>query len=100
VAGIRGGGHEAVYAATKGAQLVFAGAIDRELREKGIRVTAICPAAVNTEFAMGFGRTEGDAWLSDVMVPEDVAAAIVATLQQPRRLRTTQWTMWSAAEGA
>jgi NADP-dependent 3-hydroxy acid dehydrogenase YdfG len=100
VAGIRGGANEAVYAGTKAAQLVFAGAVDREVREKGVRVTTICPAAVKTEFAMGHGRTEGDAWLDDVMMPEDVAAAVVTTLEQPRRLRTTVWAMWSAAEAS
>lgn len=100
VAGLRGGGNEAVYAGTKGAQVVFTGAIDRELREKGVRATSLSPAAVKTEFAIGKGRTEGDPALDDVMLPEDVAAAVVVLLEQPRRLRTTQWSMWSAAEGA
>lgn len=100
VAGVRGGANEAVYAGTKAAQLVLAGAVDRELRERGVRVTSICPAAVKTEFALGFGREDGDVWLDDVMVPEDIAAAVVTSLQQPRRLRTTQWSMWSAAEAS
>ena len=59
VAGLRGGADEAVYAATKFAQVGLAGAMDRELRERGIRVTAVCPAGVSTEFAMGLGRTPG-----------------------------------------
>lgn len=100
VAGIRGGADEAVYAGTKGAQLIFAGAVDRELREAGVRVTTLCPAAVSTEFAIGHGRTAGDAWLEDVLTPEDVAGSIVFTLQQPRRVRTTQVTMWSAAQAS
>ena len=98
VAGIRGGADEAVYAGTKAAQLIFAGSVDRELREAGVRVTSLCPAAVSTEFAIGHGRTAGDAWLDDVLTAEDVAASIVFTLQQPRRVRTTQVTMWSAAQ--
>jgi 3-oxoacyl-[acyl-carrier protein] reductase len=44
VAGLRGGADEAVYAGTKFAQVGLAGSLDRELREDGIRVTAICPA--------------------------------------------------------
>jgi short-subunit dehydrogenase len=100
VAGLRGGGHEPAYAATKFAQVGLAGAVDRELREKGVRVMTIAPAAVSTEFAIGSGRDAGAAWLDDVMKPEDVAAAIVYALGQPRRLRTTLWSMWSAAEGA
>lgn len=100
VAGLRGGGHEAVYAGSKAAQAVFAAAVDREVRTEGIRVSTICPAAVSTEFAIGAGRRAGDPWLDEVMTPQDVAAAIVFTLEQPRRLRTTQWSLWSAAEGS
>lgn len=98
VAGLRGGGIEAVYAATKFAQVGLAGSVDRELRAEGIRVTTLCPAAVSTEFAIGAGRNEGDAWLEDVLTAEDVAAAIVAVLQQPRRLRTQTWVLRSIAE--
>jgi 3-oxoacyl-[acyl-carrier protein] reductase len=100
VAGLRGGADEAVYAGTKGAQVLFAGAVDRELRESGIRVSTICPAAVSTEFAFGHGRSEGDAWLDDVLTPEDVAGSILFTLQQPRRLRTSQVTMWSMVQAS
>ena len=100
VAGLRGGANEAVYAATKFAQIGLAGAVDRELRTSGIRVTAICPAAVSTEFALGHGRTEGDPWLDDVLRPEDVAAAVVTVLEQPRRMRTTMWSMWAATEAS
>ena len=89
---------EAVYASTKFAQVGLAGALDRELREKGVRVSAICPAGVNTEFALGLGRTAGDPALDDFLRPEDVGHAIVTVLEQPRRIRTTLWTMWSMAE--
>ncbi len=100
VAGIRGGGNEAVYAATKFAQMGLAGSLDREVRSDGIRVTAICPAGTHTEFAIGLGRTEGDPALDDFLQPEDVAAAILAALSQPRRVRTTQWNMYSMAESS
>lgn len=98
VAGLRGGGHEAVYAATKFAQVGLAGALDRELAPRGIRVTTICPAATTTEFAMGYGRTpnmpELDGWLD----ADDVAGAVLTVLRQPRRMRTQLWTMWSMSE--
>ncbi|HEY2669670.1 MAG TPA: SDR family oxidoreductase [Rugosimonospora sp.] len=100
VAGLRGGADEAVYAGTKFAQMGLAGSIDRELREKGIRVSTINPAGVHTEFAIGRGRTEGEPWLDEVLRPEDVAAAIVTVLRQPRRLRTQTWSMWSMAQGS
>lgn len=100
VAGLRGGGNEAVYAATKFAQVGLAGAIDRELRPSGIRVTALCPAAISTEFAIGSGRTEGDPWLDEVLAPEDIASAMLTVLRQPRRMRTTQWSMWAMVEAS
>lgn len=100
VAGLRGSANEAVYAATKAAQVVFAGAVDRELRSEGIRVVTICPAAVKTEFAIGKGRTNNDPAHKGFMQPEDIAAAVVTSLQQPRRLRTTQWALWSAVEAS
>ena len=98
VAGLRGGPWEAVYAGTKFAQVGLAGSLDRELRERGIRVSTLAPAAVSTEFAIGAGRNEGDEWLEHVLTAEDVAAAVVATLRQPRRLRTQLWALRSMAE--
>lgn len=100
VAGLRGGADEAVYAATKFAQVGLSGALDREVRAEGIRVTAICPAGVNTEFAIGAGRTEGDPALDNYLKPEDVAHAIATVLRQPRRVRTTQWQLWSMGQSS
>ena len=100
VAGFRGGADEAVYAATKFAQVGLAGAIDRELREKGIRVTTIGPAGTATEFAMETGRTEDMPELETYLKPEDIAFAIRTVLEQPRRLRTQHWTIWSMAQGS
>ena len=100
VAGLRGGADEAVYASTKFGQVGLGGSLDREVRAEGIRVSMICPAGVKTEFAIGEGRTEGDPALDDYLLPEDVAFAIVTVLQQPRRLRTTLWAMWSMNQGS
>ena len=100
VAGLSGGADEAVYAATKFAQVGLGGALDREVRGEGIRVSTLCPAGVHTEFAIGHGRTEGDPELDDYLRPEDVGAAVVSVLQQPRRMRTTLWAMWSMAQGS
>jgi NAD(P)-dependent dehydrogenase (short-subunit alcohol dehydrogenase family) len=94
-----GGGQEAVYAASKGAQVNFGHALDRELRSEGIRTTVIAPAGVNTAFAAGDGRF-GDLPPSEgsFMNPGDIAGAVLYTLAQPRRMRTELWTMWSLAE--
>jgi 3-oxoacyl-[acyl-carrier protein] reductase len=100
VAGFRGGDDEAVYAGTKHAQVGLAGSLDRELREKGVRVTLICPAGTATEFAVGAGRVEDDPRFADWLTAEDVAHAVVTTLQQPRSLRTAIWTLWSMRQGS
>lgn len=94
-----GGGAEAVYAATKGAQVNLGTALDRELRTEGIRTSVIAPAGVNTPFAAADGRF-GDLAPADgpFLQPTDVAAAVIHTLRQPRRMRTELWTMWSLAE--
>jgi 3-oxoacyl-[acyl-carrier protein] reductase len=98
VAGLRGAGDEAVYAATKFAQVGLAGGLDRELRAKNIRVSTICPGGVATEFAMGAGRTPDMPGLAEMMRAEDVAEAIVTVLSQPKSMRTLIWSMRSIHE--
>ncbi len=98
VAGLRGAGDEAVYAATKFAQVGLAGGLDRELREHGIRVSTLCPGGTATEFAMGAGRTPDMPQLEEMMRPEDIAAAVVTVLKQPRSMRTLVWSMRSIHE--
>ena len=94
-----GGGKEAVYAATKGAQINLGTAMDRELRAEGIRTTVLAPAGVNTSFAAADGRFgDGDPEHGPFMEPSDIAGAVLYTLSQPRRMRTELWTMWSLAE--
>ncbi|HDK45471.1 MAG TPA: SDR family oxidoreductase [Actinobacteria bacterium] len=98
VAGLRGAGDEAVYAATKFAQVGLAGGLDRELRAEGIRVSTICPGGIATEFAMGAGRTPDMPGLAEMLRAEDVADAIVTVLRQPKTMRTLLWSMRSIHE--
>jgi NADP-dependent 3-hydroxy acid dehydrogenase YdfG len=85
IAGVYGFGGEAVYCMTKCSQVGFAQALDRELRENGIKVGAICPGGVKTEFAIGKGRTEEGVAESEMLDPEDVASlALLACTQSPR----------------
>ena len=88
VAGLQGFPNEAVYNATKFAQMGFAQALDHETREHGVKVSVVAPGGVNTEFAIGTGRTEGDPTLQQFLDPEDVAAAVVFALTQPEKART------------
>jgi NADP-dependent 3-hydroxy acid dehydrogenase YdfG len=99
MAGIYGFGGEAVYCATKFAQVGFAQALDKELRPHGIKVGAICPGGVKTEFALGKGRTEESVAESEMLDPEDVAGAILMACTQSPRSRIIQVQMRTMAEG-
>jgi NAD(P)-dependent dehydrogenase (short-subunit alcohol dehydrogenase family) len=87
MAGIYGFGGEAVYCATKFAQVGFAQALDKELRPHGIRVGAICPGGVKTEFALGKGRTEQGVAASGMLDPQDVAGVILMACKASPRSR-------------
>lgn len=82
MAGLYGFAGEAVYCATKFAQVGFAQALDKELRPYGIKVGVICPGGVKTEFALGKGRTEQSVAESGMLEPEDVAGAVLLACTQ------------------
>ena len=88
IAGVMGFPGEAVYCATKFAQVGFTQALDRELRPRGIRVGVLCPGGVKTEFAIGTGRTEESVAASGMLEPEDVAdaALLMATQRAGSRI--------------
>ena len=86
-AGRRGLPLEAVYCASKFAQVGFTRAMDHELREQGVRCTNICPGGVATDFAMGRGRTPEMPELSGMMSAEDVAEVVLFALTRPRTHR-------------
>ncbi|HEV2005178.1 MAG TPA: SDR family oxidoreductase [Candidatus Limnocylindrales bacterium] len=86
-AGRRGLPFEAVYCASKFAQVGLTAALDHELRERGIRCTNICPGGVATDFAMGRGRTPDMPQLAGMMEPADVADAVRFVLTRPRTHR-------------
>ena len=85
MAGISGFADEAVRCTTKFAQVGITQALDRELRESGIKVDVICPGGIKMEFAIGKGRTERRAAESDMLDPEDVAGSVLlAHTQSPK----------------
>jgi 3-oxoacyl-[acyl-carrier protein] reductase len=83
-AGRRGLPLEAVYCASKFAQVGLIRSLDHELREKGIRCMNVAPGGVATDFAMGRGRTPDMPELEHMMSPEDVAQAVLFVLTRPR----------------
>ena len=98
MAGVYGFPGEAVYCATKFAQIGFAEGLDKELRQHGIKVGCICPGGVKTEFALGKGRTEAGVEQSDMLEEEDVAAAVLFACTQSRHSRVIQIRMRTMAE--
>ncbi len=87
VAGLKGLPNESIYCATKFAQVGFAQALDYETRETGVKVSVIAPGGVNTYFAFGTGRTQGDPNLEKMMDAEDIAEAVVFAVTQPEKTR-------------
>ena len=88
-AGRRGFPGEAVYCASKFAQVGLTRALDGEFREAGVRCTNICPGGVHTEFAIGEGRgrSHDNPAVQKMMAAEDVADLIVYALTRPRNMR-------------
>ena len=86
-AGRRGLPLEAVYCASKFAQVGLTRALDHELREHGIRCTNVCPGGVATDFAMGRGRTPDMPELAGMMQPDEVAETVMFVLTRPRTHR-------------
>lgn len=82
MAGKYGFAGEAVYCATKFAQVGFAQALDKELHPYGIKVGVICPGGVKTEFALGKGRSEESVAASGMLEPEVVAEAVLLACTQ------------------
>lgn len=99
-AGRRGLPLEAVYCASKFAQVGLTRALDHELRPQGVRCTNVCPGGVATDFAMGRGRTPDMPELPDMMSPEDVAEAVLFVLTRPRGHRILEMAFRPVTEGS
>jgi 3-oxoacyl-[acyl-carrier protein] reductase len=69
-----GGG---IYCASKWGVVGLSGCMAEDLRERGIRVSVICPGSVATEFS-----TRGTKDASKLLRPEDVAHAVEAIVTQ------------------
>jgi NADP-dependent 3-hydroxy acid dehydrogenase YdfG len=99
-AGRRGLPLEAVYCASKFAQVGFTRALDHELREQGVRCSNVCPGGVATDFAMGRGRTPDMPALAEMMTPENVAEVVLFVITRPRNHRILETAFRPVAEPA
>jgi 3-oxoacyl-[acyl-carrier protein] reductase len=97
-AGRRGLPLEAVYCASKFAQVGFTRALDHELREQGVRCSNVCPGGVATDFAMGRGRTPDMPELAGMMTSQDVADVVLFVITRPRNHRILETAFRPVAE--
>lgn len=86
IAGFLPGPGSAVYYASKAYVLSFTEALHRELKERGVRVTALCPGPVPTEFQARAGLKSNDMPGLLTVSPEQVAQAGYDGLMAGRRL--------------
>jgi 3-oxoacyl-[acyl-carrier protein] reductase len=95
IAGQRAPEGEAIYAASKFAQVGFMRSLDHELHRAGVRCSTIAPGGVWTEFAMGDGRGRlpGDADLPGMMRAQEIADAVVHAITRPRTHRVLETTI-------
>lgn len=90
VAGLQGYPNEAIYCASKFAQVGLTQALDREFWQENIKVSAVCPGGVETHFALGDGRTAGSERMQGFSTAEDVAEAVVLAALPRDRSRIVQ----------
>lgn len=82
-AGLTGKRLRTAYCASKFAQMGFAQALDREVRDQGIKVSVVVPGGVHTQFAIGAGRSACDPVLDELLAPQDVAEAVLFAVTRP-----------------
>ncbi len=106
IAGIIGLPGSSVYSATKAGVIAFSDALRREVGKQGIRVTALCPGFVATNFSprlrkIAEGRSDARR-VPGVMTPEYVAGRIAGLIAHPRRrliIPPGWWMMVALARG-
>jgi 3-oxoacyl-[acyl-carrier protein] reductase len=99
ISGIKGFAGASTYVATKFAAIGFSRSLDIELGPLGIKVTAICPAGVDTDWAIGTGLTREDVAKVDRLRPETIADAVLYAISQPANTRITELVVYPMSEG-
>jgi short-subunit dehydrogenase len=84
----------AVYYATKAYVLSFSEALHKELQPKGVRVTALCPGPVRTEFQLRAGIRDGKITRLLERTPEQVADDGYRALMAGRRVAVPGFFNW------
>ena len=90
VAAFQPGPLMAVYCATKAFVLSLSEALDTEMQPAGVRVTALCPGAVDTHFHV-VAKNDSKLILGMAMQPQPVAREAVRGLWRGRRIVIPGW---------
>lgn len=69
-----------MYSATKHAVLGFTGCLMQEVRKYNIKIAAVCPGSVETDF-----HSDGSPASSKKLMPEDVAETVSLIIKLPQR---------------
>lgn len=75
-----------VYGATKALVLSFSRALNVELKERGIRVIAVCPGWVNTEFFKRAVHDDTIRYFNKIYEPRDVALRALRDMEKGKDL--------------
>jgi NADP-dependent 3-hydroxy acid dehydrogenase YdfG len=87
----------AAYVGAKFGVLGFSRSLYEEVREHGVRVNCLCPAAVNTEWADVAGAELP--WEPDQRLqPEDLARMALICVTLPRRVQLEHVILWPTCE--
>ncbi|MBK8462032.1 MAG: SDR family oxidoreductase [Nigerium sp.] len=97
-AGLRGFAREAVYCASKHAQVGFTRALRLELAPHGIKVAVLCPAAVKTDFARGRGRPYEKMGDAEFLTADDIADAVLFVAGQNPGARASEISLIALGE--
>lgn len=98
ISGLKGFPGASVYVASKFATVGMSRALDEELRPHNIKVTAICPAGVETDWAMGTGLTREALAGVERLDPSTIADSVLFALRQPANARITELVVYPMSE--
>ncbi len=100
ISGLVGMAGASVYSMTKWATVGLSRALDKELSPRGIKVTAICPAGVETTWAFGTGIDPSEVADADRLTPSTIAEAVLFALRQPANARVSEIVVYPMSENS
>jgi len=100
ISGLVGMAGASVYSMTKWATVGLSRALDKELSPSGIKVTAICPAGVETTWAFGTGIDPAAVADADRLAPSTIAESILFAINQPANARVSELVVYPMSENS